>query len=69
MKKFGIVIIVIGILMLVFTQINFKRKVNVVDLGDVEINRNKTEHVTWPIYAGGFVILAGIGMLAFNTKK
>lgn len=69
MRTFGVVVLIIGILMLVFTQINFTRKVNVVDLGAVEINRNETERVTWPLYAGGFVILAGIGIIAFNKNK
>ncbi len=45
MKAFGFILIVVGILMLVFTNISFTKKEKVVDLGPVEINKNEKKTI------------------------
>lgn len=69
MKNLGIVIIVIGILMAVFTGFNVFTKKKVVDLGAVEINKTEKTPIYWSPITG--LVLIGIGglILVANRKK
>lgn len=69
MKTFGIILIVVGILMMVFRGFNFTRSEKVVDLGPLEVNKKEKESVGWPIYAGGIAIGAGVILLVAGNKK
>ncbi|MCY7351405.1 MAG: hypothetical protein LH606_12180 [Cytophagaceae bacterium] len=69
MRNFGIVLIIIGILMMIFTGFNFQTEKKVVDLGPLEINRKENNRVGWPTYAGGLVLLGGIGLVVMGRKK
>lgn len=69
MKVTGIILIVVGILMMVITGFNFKTKEKVVDLGPVEINKEKDHSVGWPMYVGGIVLVAGIGLAIAGRKS
>lgn len=60
---------IIGIIMMVFTGFNFKTKEKVVDLGPVEINKEKDHSVGWPMYVGGIVLVAGIGLAIAGRKS
>lgn len=69
MKVFGIVLIVVGILMIVFTGFNFTQEKKVVDLGPLEVNKQEEKHVGWPTYAGALVLVAGVGVTIAGRKK
>ncbi len=69
MKSLGIILTIAGIVMLIWTGFSFTRKEKVVDLGPLEINKNKTEHVNWSPYAGGVLLLAGIVVLVAGKKS
>ncbi len=69
MKVAGIVLAIIGIIMMVFTGFNFKTKEKVVDLGPVEINKEKDHSVGWPMYVGGIILVAGIGLAIAGRNK
>lgn len=69
MKVFGVVLIVVGIAMMIFTGFNFTEKEKVVDLGPLEINKENEKHVGWPTYAGGIVAVAGVALLITGLKK
>jgi hypothetical protein len=70
MKQAGIVIIVIGILITIFSGYSFVTKKKVVDLGPLEITESKRH--TFPIapVVGIAVIVVGAGMVFIGyTKK
>ena len=68
MKKVGIVVIVVGILMSVFTGFNIITKEEVVDFGAVEINREEKTPVYWSPVTG--LILVGLGgIMIFAGKR
>ena len=69
MKNLGIVIVVIGILMTVFTGFNVFTKKKVVDLGEVEINKTEKTPIYWSPITG--LVLIGIGgiVLVAGRKK
>ena len=69
MKGLGITLIVIGIVMMIFRSINFTTKEKVVDVGPLEINKEKEKTVNWPLYAGAVVTVAGVVVLVTANKK
>jgi uncharacterized membrane protein len=69
MKIFGFILIIGGILMLFTNNFSFTTKENVVDAGPIQINANKKREVTWPSYAGGVVLAAGVVLVAISKKK
>ena len=69
MKTFGIILVAAGILMLVFGNISFTREKKIVDTDFVEINKKEKKTITWPNYAGGIAILAGVIVLIAGSKK
>jgi len=68
MKNVGIVLIVIGALMMIFTGFNVITKKKVVDLGPVEINKDKKTPVNWSPIVGGIILVAGV-VVVFTGKK
>ncbi len=68
MKKIGMALIVIGILMMVITGFNFVTREKVVDIGDLEIEGNRNHRVEWPPIAGGVLLVAGV-VIYFSSKK
>ena len=45
MKKPGIIILILGLLLTIFTTVTYFTREKVVDLGDIEINANKRHHL------------------------
>jgi drug/metabolite transporter (DMT)-like permease len=68
-KTIGLIAIVIGIIMMVFTSINFKTKEEVVDLGALEINKEKNHPVKWSPIIGAVLIIGGIVVVATAKKS
>jgi drug/metabolite transporter (DMT)-like permease len=69
MKPLGIILIVVGILMFVFTNINFTTEKKVVDLGPVEVNKKEDKSIGWPIWAGGVAVIAGIVLIVADKRR
>ena len=69
MKTTGGVLALIGLLMIVFTSINFKTKEKVVDLGPLEVNKEKNHTVNWPPVLGAVLLVSGIVIMVTNKKK
>jgi hypothetical protein len=68
MKKTGIVLIIVGLLLTVFTAFTFFTKEKVVDVGDVHITRNKPHNMRWSPLIG--IAVAGLGgvLLLVDSK-
>lgn len=69
MKQVGIVIIIIGLALTVFTAFTFFTKEKVIDIGPVEVNREKPHTISWSPIIG--IALIGIGGLVVwqSAKK
>lgn len=69
MKRTGIIIILIGLALTIFTAFTFFTKEKVVDIGKVEITRNKTHHLNWSPIVG--IVAMGVGgvVLWQSSKK
>ena len=68
LKKAGIVIIIIGILMMAYTDFNFVTTGKVVDLGPIQINQEKNHPVQWSPVIGALFLVGGIIMVIFAKK-
>jgi hypothetical protein len=68
MKRTGIVLIIIGLLLTIITGFGFFTKEKVVDLGKIEINSSKPHRVNWSPYLGVGVMIVGGALLIFGPK-
>ncbi|MBS1606584.1 MAG: hypothetical protein JST42_28265 [Bacteroidetes bacterium] len=68
-KIFGILLLGIGIIMLIWTGFSFTKREKVVDAGPVHISADKQKNVNWPPYAGGFLVLGGVVLLATSKRR
>jgi hypothetical protein len=69
MKTTGIVLLIVGLVMTIITGFNLVTKKKVVDLGSVEINKEKKEPVRWSPVVGVILLASGIGLIAFDRTK
>ena len=69
MKTLGIVLLVVGAIMMIFTGFNIVTKEKVVDLGPVEINKEEKTPIYWSPVTGGVLLAAGILVLVAGKRK
>lgn len=69
MKAIGVVVLVIGILMTVFTGFNLVTKKEVVDVGPLEINKEEKTPIYWSPITGGVLIVAGIVIMVLGQRR
>ncbi|MBD3750701.1 MAG: hypothetical protein IE931_14535 [Sphingobacteriales bacterium] len=67
-KSLGIIFVVIGVAMLIWTGFNYTKKEKVIDAGPLQVSVDKQESVNWPPYVGGVILIAGVVLLV-TTKK
>lgn len=68
-KTIGIILIAAGALMMLYTGFNYVTTEKVVDLGPVQINKEKQHTVKWPSILGGIILAGGIMVIIFGRKK
>lgn len=68
-KTLGIVLIVVGIAMLIWTGFSYTKKEKIVDAGPIQISADKEKSVNWPPYAGGIILVAGVIVFVASKKK
>ena len=69
MKKAGIIILIIGLLLTIFTTVTYFTREKVVDIGAVEITANKRHHLNWSPFIGVAVMAVGGVLLLVPFKK
>lgn len=69
MKKIGIIIIILGLVLTIFTAITFFTREKVVDIGSLEITANKPHHVSWSPLIGLAVMGVGGVVVLMSPKK
>lgn len=66
-KTIGIILMVLGIILLVWSGFTYTKKEKVIDAGPIQVSADKQKTVNWPPYAGGIVLIAGV--IIFITSK
>ena len=69
MKKAGIVIVIAGLLLTIFTAITFFTREKVVDIGSIKISANKPHHLSWSPLIGIAVMGVGGVLILVSGRK
>jgi uncharacterized membrane protein YidH (DUF202 family) len=69
MKAFGIVLVVIGLVALIYGGVSWTRRDTVVDAGPIEITTDKREGISIPPLAGIVAVVAGVALIAMRGKS
>ena len=68
-KVIGIVLIIIGIMMIAFNSFNFKTTEKVVDIGAIQITKEKDNPVAWSPIVGVVLLIGGIVVIVSAKKE
>lgn len=68
-KNLGIVVIIVGILMMIYTGFNYVTTEKVIEIGPININKEKNHSVQWTPFIGLLVIIGGLIILKVDNKK
>lgn len=68
-KSIGILLIAIGILMIAYTGFSYVTTEKVVDLGPIEINKEKNHFVQWPPIVGVVLLVGGVAVIVLDKRK
>lgn len=69
MKATGIVLLIVGLLLTIFTSFSFFTKEEVLDVGKVEINADKKHNVNWSPIVGVILMVVGGVVLWQSSRK
>jgi len=69
MKTAGILLLILGLLMTIYTGFTYVTKEKVVDIGELQITKDDHHSVNWQPYVGIGVMVIGGGILLFGRKK
>lgn len=69
MKKAGIIILIVGLLISVFTGLNFVTREKVADIGKVEIHANKNHPLSWSPVVGVVMMAIGADIYLLGQKR
>ena len=70
MKKVGIVILLVGLLMTTYTGFTYFTREKVVDIGQLEITKENQHSVNWQPYVGiGIMIIGGVVLVLGVNQK
>jgi hypothetical protein len=69
MKTAGILCIVAGLILTIYTTFTFFSKDKVLDLGRIEIEKEKEHNVSWSPILGIIILCAGGFMVWQSSKK
>jgi hypothetical protein len=69
MKKAGVIIFIIGLIVTVFTGLKFVTREKVVDIGKLEISADKNHSLSWSPVMGIVIMVIGAGAFMVGLKK
>lgn len=68
-KALGIVIMVIGLIMTLYTGFNYVTREKIVEIGELEISADKEHTANWSPFIGiGIIVIGGVVFLAGKKK-
>jgi len=68
-KTIGLIIIVIGLVMTLYTGFNYVTREKVVDLGSIQITKDKEHTANWSPFIGVGIMVIGGAVFQFGKKK
>ena len=68
MKALSTILIIAGILMMVITGFNMVTKEKVIDVGPLEVNKEKNNPVSWSPIVGAILLVSGVAIAVSQRK-
>ncbi len=68
-KTIGILLIVVGAIMVIWTGFTYTKKEKIIDAGPIHLSADRQKTVNWPPYLGGVLIIGGIAVVALSKNK
>ena len=68
-RTIGLILILVGIIGLAWGGVTYTRTEKAVDLGPIEITKEKRKTIPVPPLAGGAALIAGIALIATSKGK
>jgi uncharacterized membrane protein len=69
MKTAGVILLIAGLLMTLYTGFTYFTKEKVVDLGEIQITKDKEHSVNWQPYIGIGVMIIGGALFVISRKN
>ncbi len=69
MKKAGIIILIIGLALTIFTTVTFFTREKIVDMGEIQISANKRHNLNWSPFIGLAVMAVGGVLMLVPSKR
>jgi uncharacterized membrane protein len=67
-RSIGIILIVVGIAMIIWTSFSYTREEKIIDAGPIQVSADRQKTIAWPSYLGGFILVSGIVIVAVSKK-
>jgi hypothetical protein len=67
-KNIGILLVIIGAIMVFYTGFNYVTTEKVVDIGPIEINKQKNHPVKWSPIVGVVLLIGGVILIVKDKK-
>ena len=67
-KTIGLILIIAGVIMLVWTGFTYTKKEKIIDAGPIQVSADRQKTVNWPPYLGGILLVGGIVIVATSKK-
>lgn len=67
-RTIGVLLIIIGAIMIVWTSFTYTKKEKIIDAGPIQISADRQKTVNWPPYLGGILLVGGIVIVATARK-
>jgi len=68
-RNIGIVLVIIGAIMIIWTGITYTKKEKIVDAGPLQISVDRQKTMNWPPYLGIILLVGGIVIIATAKKS
>lgn len=68
-KTIGLILILVGITMLVWTGFSYTKKEKIIDAGPIQVSADRQKTVNWPPYFGGIILVVGVFMFVAYSKR
>ena len=68
-RTIGIILIILGVIMMIYTGFNYITTEKVVDIGPLHVSHEENHPVQWSPVVGAILLVGGIVIIAFNKKS
>lgn len=69
LKTIGVLMLVVGVVMLIWTGFSYTKREKVIDAGPLQVSADRQKTVSWPPYAGGLLVVGGVVVLVAGRGR